>query len=313
MDDNHLQAYVTDQLNGERVDAAAAVLFPDYSRSRLTSWIKEGRMTVDGQILKPKLKVFEGQHLVLEPGEQAETNWVAQDIEVPILYADDDIIIVDKGVDQVVHPGAGNPDGTLVNGLLHQFPELESIPRCGIVHRIDKDTTGLLAVARSERAHKSLTRQLQDRTMGREYWCVALGDMRFSGQVDAPIGRHPSQRTRMAVVGSGRESLTHYEIVDRFPGATELNVTLATGRTHQIRVHMAHIGHPLLGDPLYGGNRPLPMSVPDELKQLQKRLTRQALHAQRLSLIHPADHELHSWESELPADLAEAQAVLDAL
>ena len=308
-----MQAIIPSQLSGQRVDAAAAALFPDFSRSRLTGWIREGRLTVDGEVLKPKLKVFEGQCLSLQPGEQAETSWVAQDIDVPVLYSDDDIIIVDKGIDQVVHPGAGNPDGTLVNGLLHRFPELESIPRCGIVHRIDKDTTGLLAVARSERAHKSLTRQLQDRSMGREYWCVALGEIRFSGSVDAPIGRHPSQRTRMAVVGSGRESLTHYDIVERHPGATELNVTLATGRTHQIRVHMAHIGHPLLGDPLYGGNRPLPSGVPQALKDVQKGLKRQALHAQRLSLIHPADNELWSWESELPEDLAHLQQTLDEL
>lgn len=270
-------------------------------------------MTVDGEVLKPKLKVFQGQRLALQPGEQAETRWIAQDIPVPVLYADDDIIIVDKGIGQVVHPGAGNPDGTLVNGLLHQFPDLETIPRCGIVHRIDKDTSGLLAIARSERAHKSLTAQLQDRSMGREYWCVALGEIRFSGQVDAPIGRHPSQRTRMAVVGSGREALTHYQIANRFPAATELLVTLATGRTHQIRVHMAHIGHPLLGDPVYGGNRPLPSTAPPELKAAQQRLNRQALHAQRLSLIHPADQQLWSWESELPADLAELQQVLQAL
>ncbi len=308
-----MEAIIPTELSGQRVDAAAATLFPDFSRSRLTSWIREGRMTVDGEVLKPKFKVFEGQVLALQPGEQAETNWIAQDIDVPVLYADDDIIIVDKAVDQVVHPGAGNPDGTLVNGLLHHFPELESIPRCGIVHRIDKDTTGLLAVARSERAHKSLTRQLQDRSMGREYWCIALGEIRFSGHIDAPIGRHPSQRTRMAVVGSGRASLTHYDIVERHPGATELSVTLATGRTHQIRVHMAHLGHPLLGDPLYGGNRPLPSTVPQKLKDAQQGLKRQALHAQRLSLIHPGDNELWSWESELPDDLANLQEVLDSL
>lgn len=313
MDDSGIEAIITPELSGQRVDAAAAALFPDYSRSRLTAWIRDGLMTVDGQVLKPKLKVFEGQRLCLNPGDEPETQWVAQNIPVPVLYADDDIIIVDKGVDQVVHPGAGNPDGTLVNGLLHQFPDLETIPRCGIVHRIDKDTTGLLAVARSERAHKSLTAQLQDRSMGREYWCVALGEIRFSGQVDAPIGRHPSQRTRMAVVGSGRDALTHYDIEERHPGATELRVTLATGRTHQIRVHMAHLGHPLLGDPVYGGNRPLPSTAPAELKASQQRLTRQALHAQRLTLIHPADSEAWTWESELPEDLAALQQTLESL
>ena len=313
MDDTSLETFVNAEFSGQRLDAAAAGLFPDFSRSRLTAWIKEGRLTVDGEVLKPKLKVFEGQHLVLSPGDEPETSWVAQDIEVPVIYEDEDLIIVDKAINQVVHPGAGNPGGTLVNGLLHRYPELETLPRCGIVHRIDKDTSGLLAVARSERAHKSLTRQLQDRSMGREYWCIALGEIRFAGQVDAPIGRHPTQRTKMAVVGSGRESLTYYDIEDRYPGATELSVTLATGRTHQIRVHMAHIGHPLLGDPLYGGNRPLPSTVPNELKDVQQRLTRQALHARRLSLIHPADHEVHEWESPLPADLAEAQAILEAL
>ncbi len=300
-------------LTGARVDAAAAQLFPDYSRARITAWIREGRLTVDNQILKPKAKVFEGQVLVLTPGDEPQVNWGPQDIPVPVIYEDDDLIIVDKPVNTVVHPGAGNHDGTLVNGLMYRYPELAALPRAGIVHRIGKDTTGLLAVARSERAHKSLTEQLQDRSLGREYWCVALGNIRTPGKVEAPIGRHSSHRTRMAVTPGGRESLTYYRIEGRFDGATELTVTLATGRTHQIRVHMAHINHPLLGDPLYGGNRLLPMRLPEALRDAQQSLGRQALHAQRLKMQHPADGRDIEWSSPLPADLAELQAMLRAL
>lgn len=298
---------------GERFDAVAAALFPEYSRARLTQWIKEGRLTIDAQTQKPKSKVYAGQSLALIPDDEPQTNWGPQPIDVSVVYEDDDVIIVDKPVNLVVHPGAGNPEGTLVNGLVYHYPELASIPRAGIVHRIDKDTSGLLAVARSERAHKSLTEQLQDRSLSREYWCVALGTILTPGKVDAPIGRHPTHRVKMGVTSKGRDALTHYEIEARYPGATLLTVKLASGRTHQIRVHLAHIGHPLLGDPLYGGNRLLPASQPKALRDVQQSLGRQALHAQRLGMIHPDHGEYMEWFSDLPADLQALEDTLEGL
>jgi 23S rRNA pseudouridine1911/1915/1917 synthase len=233
-----------------------------------------------------------------------------QDIPLDIRYQDDQLLVINKPAGLVVHPAAGNPDGTLQNALLHYDPALASLPRAGIVHRLDKDTSGLMVVARSLAAHKSLVEQLQARSVHREYLALVQGQVTAGGSVDAPVGRHPRDRLRMAVVPSGKPALTHYRVLERFPAHTLLLVRLETGRTHQIRVHMASIHHPLVGDPLYGGRARVPRGASDGLRDALSDFRRQALHARRLELRHPATGEAVAWEAEMPADFA---GLLDAL
>jgi 23S rRNA pseudouridine1911/1915/1917 synthase len=305
-----LQASVPFELSGSRFDQIAAELFPDYSRSRLQTWIKEGTLTVDGAVRKPKEKLNGGEELKVETKVENSDEWEAQDIALDIVYEDDDILVINKPAGLVVHPAAGHQNGTLLNALLHHSPEMAHLPRAGIVHRLDKDTTGLMVVAKNLIAQNALVEQLQERTMGREYEAVAIGVMTGGGKVDAPIGRHQKDRKRMAVVDGGKPAVTHYRVLERFRGHTHIRCKLETGRTHQIRVHMSHISYPLIGDPVYSGRMKLPAGCTGELKLALRKFNRQALHAKRLELWHPATGDLMEWEIDLPEDI---QALLDEL
>jgi len=289
---------------GMRLDQALAALLPTYSRSRLQRWLKSGQLRVDGRIGRPRDPVAGGETVSGEPTPEPETGAVAQDIPLDIRYLDDDLLVLDKPAGLVAHPAAGNRDGTLVNALLHRLPELVALPRAGLVHRLDKDTTGLLVVARSLRAHAALVEQLQARRIEREYLAVVDGLPVAGGTVDAPIGRHPVDRQRMAVVAGGKPAVTHYRVVRRFRAHALLRVKLETGRTHQIRVHMAHVRLPLVGDPVYGGRSRVPPNASLRCIEAIRGFGRQALHAERLALTHPVTGERMEWRAEMPADLA---------
>ncbi len=301
---------VPPELAGRRLDQVLAELFPEFSRSRLKQWVEEGRVRVDGRIMRPKDKVQGIEGIELEPVAEPDERWEAQEIPLSIVYEDDQLLVIDKPPGLVVHPAVGNRDGTLLNALLHHAPELASVPRAGIVHRLDKDTSGLLVVARTLEAQNHLVRQLQARSVTREYHAVAVGALTGGGTVEAPIGRHPVDRKRMAVTGGGREAITHYRIAERFRGHTYVTVRLETGRTHQIRVHMAHLRHPLVGDPVYGGRLRLPPDCSPELAERLRTFPRQALHAGRLALDHPRTGERLEWSAPLPADFAELLELL---
>ncbi len=305
------QAVVSADQHGRRLDQVAAELFPEFSRSRLQAWIRSGELRVDGASFKPRDKVVAGAEVTLSAELEQEVGWQGEAIALDIRHEDADILVLNKPAGLVVHPAAGHASGTLVNALLHSYPELDKLPRAGVVHRLDKETSGLMVVARSLRAHTSLVEQLQDRSVSREYAAVTVGAMTGGGTVDAPIGRHPRQRKKMAVVShGGKPAVTHYRVAERFAHHTLVAVKLETGRTHQIRVHMAHIHYPLIGDPQYGGRPRLPRGASPELVDVLRGFSRQALHAQRLGLEHPASGELMSWESELPGDM---EALLDRL
>ncbi len=300
-------------MHGSRLDQVAAQLFPDYSRSRLKSWILGGELTVDTRRLRPRDKVAGGAVLTLRAELGDEVGWEPEAIELDIVHEDEAIIVLDKPAGLVVHPAAGHAAGTLVNALLGHAPELAQLPRGGIVHRLDKDTSGLLVVARTLAAHHHLVSQLQARSVKREYAAVCIGRMTGGGTVDAPIGRHPRQRKKMAVVATaGKEAVTHYRIERRFGHHTQIAVQLETGRTHQIRVHMAHRHHPLVGDPVYGGRPRIPPGASAELIDTLRGFGRQALHARTLALTHPAHAERVEFSSPLPADLENLLAVLAA-
>jgi 23S rRNA pseudouridine1911/1915/1917 synthase len=295
---------------GLRLDQAAAELFPDFSRARLQKWIRGGELTVDGRPAKPTQRLSGGEKLALDAEPELSEAVLAQAIPLALLHVDDDLIVLDKPAGLVVHPAAGNTDGTLQNALLHFDPRLAALPRSGIVHRLDKDTSGVLVVARSLRAHTSLVVQLQSRDMSRQYRAVVMGELIAGGTVDAPVGRHPVDRKRMAVVASGRPAVSHYRVLERFRGLTHLAVSLETGRTHQIRVHMAHIGHPLVGDPLYGRSSRRRRGMSDALAEVLRAFPRQALHAETLELVHPGSGETVRFSAPLPGDFA---ALLEAL
>lgn len=309
-----LHARVPADLIGLRLDQAASALFPEFSRGRLQQWIKDGALTVDGQAGKAKQKVAGGEELRLVAKEEPQGDWLAEDLPLDIVYEDEGILVINKPANCVVHPAAGNPSGTLLNALLHHRPQLANVPRGGIVHRLDKDTTGLMVVAKTLQSHQSLVEQLQARSVGRHYMAVVNGVVRQKeGRVDAPMGRHPQQRKKMAVLkNGGKEALTYYEVKQRFANHTLLALRLATGRTHQIRVHMAHIGHPLVGDATYGGRRKLPKSASAALISAVTELNRQALHAYRLELINPTTGEQQSWQAELPDDFQQLLTALAA-
>jgi len=296
---------------GLRFDQVAARLFPEYSRARLQGWIRSGELLLDGSAARPREPVLTGAVLALDATTGEEVSWEAQEIPLRILFEDAHILVIDKPAGLVVHPGAGNPRSTLVNALLNHRPSLEELPRGGIVHRLDKDTSGLLVVACSLMAHHSLVAQLQCKSVQREYFAIAQGCLSGGGTVDAPIGRHPRQRTRMAVrENGGKPAVTHYRIERRFAHYTALRVFLETGRTHQIRVHLAHRGYPLLGDPVYGGRLRLPAGASATLAEALRGFRRQALHARRLALRHPESGEEKTFESPLPEDLEQLLQVL---
>ncbi|HVL02629.1 MAG TPA: 23S rRNA pseudouridine(1911/1915/1917) synthase RluD [Dongiaceae bacterium] len=305
-----LQAEVPDSLAGQRLDQVAAELFPDYSRSRLQGWIKNGDLKVDGEVRKTRDKILGGEVLALDTVLVAEESWEPQPIALDIIYEDEHLLVINKPVGLVVHPGAGNTDSTLLNALLHHCPDLATLPRAGIVHRIDKDTTGLLVVAKTLKAHTSLVDQLQEKTAYREYEAIVVGVMTGGGKVDEPIGRHPTLRTKQAVSHSGKPAVTHYRVLERFRGHTYIRVQLETGRTHQIRVHMAYIQYALLGDPLYGQRLRLPKGATPELIDALRHFKRQALHARKLGVQHPATGEYLEWETPLPDDFKTMLQVL---
>ncbi|MDY1355852.1 23S rRNA pseudouridine(1911/1915/1917) synthase RluD [Pseudomonas aeruginosa] len=295
-------AEVPFELGGQRLDQIAAQLFPEHSRSRLAGWIKDGRLTVDGAVLRPRDIVHSGAQLVLEAEQEAQGEWLAQDIELEIVYEDEHILVIDKPAGLVVHPAAGHQDGTLLNALLYHVPDIANVPRAGIVHRLDKDTTGLMVVAKTLEAHTKLVAQLQARSVSRIYEAIVIGVITSGGTIDAPIGRHGVQRQKMAVVDSGKVAVSHYRVLERFRAHTHTRVKLETGRTHQIRVHMSHIGYPLVGDPVYGGRFRIPPVASQTLVQTLREFPRQALHARFLELDHPATGVRMKWESPLPED-----------
>ena len=297
-----------------RLDQTLAQLLPQHSRSRLKAWIEAGRVTVAGAPAAPSQKVSTGERIAVAPlADPRAVAFVAQALPLAIVYEDETLLVVDKPAGMVVHPGNGNWDGTLANALLHHVPALAGVARAGIVHRLDKDTTGLLVVAKTETAQTDLVRQLQARSVRREYLALAAGDIARNGTVDAPIGRHPVKRTSMAVHPAGRHAVTHYEVRERFGDCTLIVCRLETGRTHQIRVHLASIGHPLIGDPSYG-RRPAAPAARSGAAGVSGLVAfpRQALHAWRLGLIHPATHKAVSWESPLPDDISRLLDVLRA-
>ena len=305
-----LNATVPIELAGRRFDQALAELFPDFSRSRLTAWVKAGDVLLDGAVAVPRQIVRGGEIVALNVRMEREIGAQPEAIDLDIVHEDADVIVVNKPSGLVVHPGAGNPGGTLQNALLYHDPALAEIPRGGIVHRLDKDTSGLMVVARTLRAHTSLVEQLSARDVHRQYAAIVYGAMVAGGRVDAPIGRHPHDRLKQAVREDGRDAITHYRVRERFRTMTLVECRLETGRTHQIRVHMAHVRHPLVGDPQYGGLLKLPKNASAELVAALRGFKRQALHAERLEFLHPGSGETVAFESPLPADM---RAVIEQL
>jgi len=295
----------------QRLDQAAAAVWPDYSRSRLAAWIRSGELRVDGQTVKPNYRIAVGQKVVLDAELQRhDSNPEPEPMRLKLLFEDRDLLIVDKPVGLVVHPGSGNTDGTLVNGLLHFDPGLAALPRAGLVHRLDKDTSGCLVVARTARAHTHLVRALKRRDIHRHYQALVWGRVIAGGHVDAPLGRHPVDRRRQVVRSDGRRAVTHYRVNRHLAGSTLLDLKLETGRTHQIRVHMQHAGFPLTGDTMYG-RRGSPAGLHDEQRDAWRSFPRQALHATRLVLDHPVTSAVIDVSSPLPEDMARLVGILE--
>jgi 23S rRNA pseudouridine1911/1915/1917 synthase len=297
-------------LAGYRLDKALAALFPTYSRARLQQWIGAGQVLVNSIPSRNKDKVQGGEFIEITAQPEIEVAWQAEMLPLNLLYEDEDILVVNKPAGLVVHPGAGHSNNTLVNALLHHAPELAQLPRAGIIHRLDKETSGVLVVARSLVAHTQLVNSLQLREIKREYQAVVNGIMVAGGTIDAPIGRHPIHRTKMAVVDNGKPAITHYRIIHRYRAHTHLRVQLETGRTHQIRVHSAYQHYPLVGDPVYGGRLQLPPASSESFKIILRNFTRQALHAAKIGLIHPTHQQWMQWKAPLPEDM---QQLLTAL
>ncbi len=298
------------ELSGKRLDQVISELMPEYSRSRLQQWIKDALVTVNSQHYKPKEKVKCNDLIEVKAELEEQGEWLPENIPLDIVYQDEDILIINKPANFVVHPAAGNYNGTLVNALLHHFPEIVTVPRAGIVHRLDKDTTGLMVVAKTLTAHAHIVEQLQSREMGREYEAVVSGVMTGGGTIDEPIARSTRNRKKMAVTPFGKHAVTHYRVLEKLPHHTHVRVKLETGRTHQIRVHMAHIKYPLVGDATYAGRLKLPAGASDHIKEILKSFPRQALHAKKLTLIHPRTEEEMSWEVDLPEDMQDLLTIL---
>ena len=307
---NQLNIIIPDRLIGQRLDSALAQMLPDYSRSKITNWIKSGKALISNKTFKPKEKVSGGEIVNLSIEPEPSNNWQAEAIALDIVYEDSDIIVINKPVGLVTHPGAGNWTGTLANALLHYDPSLANLDRAGIVHRLDKNTSGLMVVARSELAQKNLVEQLQTHSVSREYSAIVYGHMISGATVDAPIGRDSKDRIKQAVNENGKDAITHYRVIDRFMHHTHVKCILETGRTHQIRVHMASIGHPLIADTMYGGKVRFPKKADDNLKTALKDFNRQALHAKKLIFTHPITQESMTFKAPLPQDMQALLAVL---
>jgi 23S rRNA pseudouridine1911/1915/1917 synthase len=311
-DHQRLSAVIPEELAGSRLDQALAALFSDYSRSRLQRWIKQGAVRVDGRVLRPRESVQGGEQVVVEVELEPDRSLAPEDIPLDCVFEDAHLLVLNKPPGLVVHPAAGNWAGTLQNALIHHDPALAGLPRAGIVHRLDKDTSGLMVVAKSLTAHKALVAALQAREVEREYLALVVGRIVAGGSLETELGRHPVDRKRMAVVGQGKPAITHYRVEERFRAHTLLRVRLQTGRTHQIRVHMAHLGHAIVGDPIYGGRLRIPAATGRELADALQGFRRQALHATRLRLRHPASGDWLEWQAEPPADMTTLLELLRA-
>ena len=308
-----LNIIVPKRLMGERIDGVIAQMLPDYSRSKITAWIRSGALLIGGKIVKPKDKVLGDEIATLTIKTQRLNTWQAQsiaDIPLDIVFEDKDMIVLNKPAGLVTHPGAANWTGTLANMLLHFDPSLQQLERAGIVHRLDKNTSGLMVVARNALSQKNLIEQLQTHRVSREYSAIVYGHMIAGGTIDAPIGRHPTERVKQAVVNNGKAAITHYRVIERFAHHTHVKAVLETGRTHQIRVHLSHIGHPLIADPTYGGKVRFPKQAQAQLKSTLRALNRHALHAKKLRLTHPISGNVMSWKVPLPKDLQHLLQVL---
>ena len=304
------QKTVPAELSGQRLDQALARMFPEYSRSRLKSWLLQGFITVDEQAMRPRDAVTGGESVRLQPQPETSVTSAPEALELDIIFADDDCLVVNKPAGLVVHPGTGNPHGTLMNGLLHHVPELDQLPRAGIVHRLDKDTSGLLLVAKTLQAHTALVRALAAREIARHYIAVCGGVLTGGGSINEPIGRHPVDRLKMSVQRDGKAALTHYRVIQRFAAHTSISVQLETGRTHQIRVHFAHRRHSLVGDQTYGGRLAMPAGASDRLRDTLRQFRRQALHAEKLAFAHPRSGEKIDLQVAPPADFADLLSAL---
>lgn len=300
-----LSAKIAPSHMGGRLDAVVADYFPQYSRSRLQAWLKQGKVTLNGEVVtKPRHTVLGGEWLEVEVQHEQATHVQAQPIALDIVYEDESILVINKSAGLVVHPGAGNPDGTVMNALLYHYPSIREVPRAGIVHRLDKDTSGLMVVAKTVQAQTHLVEQLQRHDVERVYDAILVGNMIAGGTIDKPIGRHLTDRKKMAVrVNGGKPAVSHYRVAEKFRAHTHVKVNLETGRTHQIRVHMAYLGFPLLGDPVYGQRLRIPRQMMPEFVEILRNFKRQALHAGGLSLTHPVSGKVMKWKAPIPDDM----------
>jgi 23S rRNA pseudouridine1911/1915/1917 synthase len=305
-----LKIIIPDRMSGSRLDSALSEMLPDYSRSKITAWIKSGDALINNKNFKPKDKSNGSEAVFLTLNQKQNNDWIAEKIPLNIVYEDEDIIVINKQFGLVTHPGAGNWTGTLANALLYYDPALSKLDRAGIVHRLDKNTSGLMVIARNEKSQKYLVEQLQNHSVDREYSAIVYGHMIAGGTVDEPIGRDPKDRVKQAVSTSGKDATTHYRAIDRFKSHTHVKAILETGRTHQIRVHLSYVGHPLIGDPMYGGRVRFPKKASEELKEALLNFKRQALHSKKLTLTHPISGESMSWKAPLPDDMTALLEVL---
>ena len=305
-----LTIILPERMTGDRLDVALSEMLPDYSRSKITAWIKSGDALINNKAFKPKDKVNGSQVVMLSLNKKQNNDWSAENIALNVVFEDEDIIIINKPFGLVTHPGAGNWNGTLANALLYYDPKLSKLDRAGIVHRLDKNTSGLMVIARNEKSQKYLVEQLQSHSVAREYSAIVYGHMISGGSINDPIGRDPKDRIKQAVSSNGKDATTHYRVIDRFKSHTHVKAILETGRTHQIRVHLSHIGYPLLGDSMYGGRVRFPKKASEILKESLLGFKRQALHSKKLTLNHPSTGELMSWKSPLPDDMLKLLNIL---
>ena len=306
----NVQIIIPKRMEGERIDIALAKMLPEFSRSKITAWIKSGEAVIYGKKFKPKDKVSGDEVIFLSANRNQNTIWLAEDIPINIIFEDEDIIVINKQFGLVTHPGSGNWSGTLANALLHYDSSLETLDRAGIVHRLDKNTSGLMVVAKNQKSQKSLVEQLQNHSVSREYSAIVYGHMISGGTINEPLGRDPNDRVKQTVLRNGRDALTHYRVIDRFKSHTHVKAILETGRTHQIRVHLSHIGYSLVGDSIYGGRVRYPKRASESLKNELLNFKRQALHSKKLTLKHPKSGELLSWKIPLPEDMIKLLNVL---
>ena len=305
-----IKIIIPERMKGERIDVAISKMLPDFSRSKIHTAIKLGDTVINGKKFKAKDKSNGSEVVSFMVKKNNNNQWIAEKIPLNIIYEDEDIIIIDKQSGLVTHPGPGNWSGTLANALLYYDQNLEKIDRAGIVHRLDKNTSGLMVVAKNLKSQKYLSEQLQAHSIHREYSAIVYGYMISGGSIDEPIGRDPKDRVKQAIINNGKEALTHYRLIDRFKNHTHVKAILETGRTHQIRVHLSHIGHPLIGDPIYGGRVRYPKKASQELKESLKNFERHALHSKKITLVHPISGEVMSWKSSLPVDMTKLLKVL---